>query len=342
LVRTSVLERLCAPLCDAVLGAPVSSRALDELARTNLFLLPLDDRRRWFRFHHLFAQILGVELERRSPEQVGDLHRRAYEWHAEHGTTDEAIHHAVAAGAFAEAGALIAETWVTYANVGRTASVAEWLSRIPSGATDARLLVVSAWVVGAPRREDEMRAAAHGCARSAASTTAPLPDGFASLESSLSVLSATFGWGDVGAILEHGARSAELEGPDSPWRPVITWALGWAHYCQRRPRRGRALAEETTEIAPPAEQWIVGVAAIADLSLIAGMRGRRAEQLRLAEEAVTLTARSGCSTRSRTARCTPLRRRARAHGRARRRSRTREGRLPAPAVGAAARPRSTG
>ena len=72
MLRTSVLERLCAPLCRAVLGEPGSSRALEELARTNLFLLPLDDRGRWFRFHHLFAQILRVELERREPGLVPD------------------------------------------------------------------------------------------------------------------------------------------------------------------------------------------------------------------------------------------------------------------------------
>ena len=59
-----MLERLCAPLCDAVLDEPGASAKLDALARTNLFLLPLDDRRRWFRFHHLFAQILRVELEK--------------------------------------------------------------------------------------------------------------------------------------------------------------------------------------------------------------------------------------------------------------------------------------
>ena len=67
MLRTSVLERLCAPLCDAVVGEPVSAAALESLARTNLFLLPLDDRREWFRFHHLFAQLLRVELERREP-----------------------------------------------------------------------------------------------------------------------------------------------------------------------------------------------------------------------------------------------------------------------------------
>ena len=100
MLHTSVLERLCAPLCDAVTGEPGSARALDSLSRTNLFLLPLDDRRRWFRFHHLFAQILRVELQKREPELVPDLHRRAHEWHGEFGTTDEAIHHAVAGKAF--------------------------------------------------------------------------------------------------------------------------------------------------------------------------------------------------------------------------------------------------
>ena len=103
------------------------------------------------------------------------------------------------------------------------------------------------------------------------------------------MLSATFAWGDVGAILEHGARSAGSRGPARRGGPVVTWALGWAHYCRGDLDEAERWLKETTEIAPASEQWIVGVAAIADLSLIAGMRGRRAEQLRLAEEAVAVT-----------------------------------------------------
>ena len=291
MLRTSVLERLCAPLCEAVLQMAGAATALDSLARTNLFLLPLDDRREWFRFHHLFAQILRVELGRREPVLVPELHRRAFEWHSALGTTDEAIHHAVSAGAYPEAASLIAETWVHYANVGRTASVGEWLARFPRATlnADAHLLLVRAWVSALSGREGDMRAAIARARALGNLDAGPLADGFASLESSLSVLSATFGWGDVSAILEHGARSAELEGPDSPWRPVITWALGWAHYCNGDFDRAERWLRETTEIAPPAEQWIVGVAAIADLSLIAGLRGRRSEQLRLALEAVDVT-----------------------------------------------------
>src|SRR6185369_10984378 len=84
MLRTSVLERLSAPLCDAVLEDDASADALELLARTNLLL---------------------VALERREPDLVPGLHRRAFAWHSAHGTTEEAIHHAVAAGAFADAGA---------------------------------------------------------------------------------------------------------------------------------------------------------------------------------------------------------------------------------------------
>jgi LuxR family maltose regulon positive regulatory protein len=114
----------------------------------------------------------------------------------------------------------------------------------------------------------------------------PLPDGFASLGSSLCVLSAAFAWGDVGASLAAGARSAELEGPESPWRPVATWSLGWGHYCNGELDLAERWLAETAALAPAADQWIVGTGAIADLSLIAGLRGRHAEQLRLATAAV--------------------------------------------------------
>ena len=288
MLRTSVLERLCAPLCGAVLGQPGSAGALESLARTNLFLLPLDDRAEWYRFHHLFAQILRVELERREPDLVPELHRRAFEWHSRHGTADEAIHHAVSAGAYTEAGELITETWVHYANAGRTASVLEWLRQFPGEILDrdARLLLVQAWVAALRGREADMRRAAARVQELGGLDAGPLPDGFASLESSLSALHATFGWGDVSAILAHGARSAETEGPDSPWRPVIAWGLGWAHYVRDELEEAERWLSEAAALAPRTDQWIVGVAAIADLSLIAGRRGDRDEQMRLALEAV--------------------------------------------------------
>jgi LuxR family transcriptional regulator, maltose regulon positive regulatory protein len=295
MLRTAVLERLCVELCDAVLDEPISAGALGSLARSNLFLVPLDDQRRWFRFHHLFAQLLRVELERREPGIAPELHRRAYEWHREFGTTDEAIHHAVAAMAFGEAAELMTETWVHYVNAGRTSSVSDWLARFPVDVLDedARLLAVKAWVSALLGQEDEMRATIARVRDLGGLQDGPLPDGFASLESSLSVLTATFGWGDVSAMIEHGARSAALEGPDSPWRPVVTWALGWGHYCNGDLDEAERWFEETRLLAPRTDQWIVGSAAIADLSLIAGLRGRRQEQMRFALEGVDMARERG-------------------------------------------------
>jgi len=295
MLRTSVLERLCVELCDAVMEEPNAAAALDALARSNLFLLPLDDQRRWFRFHHLFAQLLRVELERREPALVAGLHRRAFEWHNRFGTTDEAIHHAVAAGAFVEAGQLIAEAWVHYVNGGRTASVRDWLIRFPPEVleADARLMLVKAWISALRGHEDDMRRAVSEVRRIGGLREGPLPDGFASLESSLSVLGAAFAWGDVSAVLEDGARSAELEGADSPWRPVVTWAQGWAHYCIGDLDTAERWFRETMAQAPAAGQWVVGAAAIADMSLIAGIRGRPAEQMRLAEEAIAVASEHG-------------------------------------------------
>ena len=167
----------------------------------------------------------------------------------------------------------------------------------------------------------------------------PLPDGFASLESSLSVLSATFGWGDVSAILEHGTRSAELEGPDSPWRPVITWALGWAHYCNGDLDEAERWLTETTELAPrvgPMDRR-----RRRDRRPLADRRPARAAGRADAPgaEAVELAGESGCSTPSRTARCTrPTASRCSPTGVRRGARRAGEGRVPAPALGPAARP----
>jgi LuxR family maltose regulon positive regulatory protein len=133
-----------------------------------------------------------------------------------------------------------------------------------------------------------------GLARERADLEAgPLPDGFSSLASSISVLRAAFGWGDVRVMLEEGARAAAREGLDSPWRPVVSWSLGWGHYCAGDLAEAERWLTETAQLAPAADQWVVGTGAIADLSMLAGFRGDREEQLRLAREAVEQAQRTG-------------------------------------------------
>src|SRR5204862_3723202 len=97
LLRTSVLERMCGPLCDAVADADCSAEALAELECANLFVVALDSRREWYRYHHLFQDLLRRELELTSGELAPELQRRAARWHEAHDSMGDAIEYAVAA-----------------------------------------------------------------------------------------------------------------------------------------------------------------------------------------------------------------------------------------------------
>jgi LuxR family maltose regulon positive regulatory protein len=98
LLRSSILERLCGPLCRAVTEDPDSQGILEWIERANLFLIPLDEDRRWYRLHHLFADLLRARLQRTEGGRLPDLHRRAAEWCERHGLIDEAIRHALGSG----------------------------------------------------------------------------------------------------------------------------------------------------------------------------------------------------------------------------------------------------
>jgi LuxR family maltose regulon positive regulatory protein len=107
LLDTSILARMNGSLCDAVTGSSGGAAMLEALERGNLFLIPLDDRRRWYRYHHLFADVLQARLLDERPGRVRELHRRACEWHEEHGDRSEAIRHAMAGGDVARAADLV-------------------------------------------------------------------------------------------------------------------------------------------------------------------------------------------------------------------------------------------
>jgi LuxR family transcriptional regulator, maltose regulon positive regulatory protein len=98
LLETSILERLSGDLCDAVTGRGDGQQVLEAIERAHLFLVPLDEVRGWWRYHHLFADLLGVRLHQERPERVTELHRAAAAWHEAHDLADEAIRHALAAG----------------------------------------------------------------------------------------------------------------------------------------------------------------------------------------------------------------------------------------------------
>ena len=128
LLRTSILGRLSGPLCDAVTGQGGGKAMLEALDRGNLFLVPLDDRRRWYRYHHLFADVLQARLLDEQPGQVPELHRRASAWYEQNGERSLAIRHALAAGDFGRAADLV-ELAIPAIRPTRQEAMRAWLAR---------------------------------------------------------------------------------------------------------------------------------------------------------------------------------------------------------------------
>ena len=146
LLRTSVLERVSGPLADALTGGSGGERMLAELEQANAFVVSLDAGRSWFRYHHLFADLLQLALRRTAPGEVTALHEAAAGWFAEHGFAVEAIRHAQAARDWALAARLLADNWPGLHLGGQAATVHVILAGFPAGATaaDAELATVAA------------------------------------------------------------------------------------------------------------------------------------------------------------------------------------------------------
>ncbi len=148
LLQTSILERLNGPLCEAVTGQPGGRARLEALQRGNFFLIPLDDRRHWYRYHHLFADVLRMHLMTEQPDQVPVLHRRASEWYEQNGSAADAIHHALAGGDFERAAGLIELAVPAMRQSRQEATLLGWMKALPDELFRARP-VLSIEYVGA-------------------------------------------------------------------------------------------------------------------------------------------------------------------------------------------------
>jgi LuxR family transcriptional regulator, maltose regulon positive regulatory protein len=138
LLETSVLARLSGPLCDSVTGRSDSQELLEQVERANLFLVPLDEVRGWWRYHHLFADLLRARMERERPERLQALHRNAASWCEGHGLVDDAIGHAVAAGDPRWAARLVERNAEALLQRGEGATVHRWLQALPAELVRAR------------------------------------------------------------------------------------------------------------------------------------------------------------------------------------------------------------
>jgi LuxR family maltose regulon positive regulatory protein len=138
LLETSVLEQLSGPLCDAVTGRSDSQRLLEQVERANLFLVPLDDVRGWWRYHQLFADLLRVRLQQQQPERVPQLHRAAAAWSEARGLADDAVRHALAAGDGVWAARLAERHADELLLHSEGATVQRWLAALPAELVGSR------------------------------------------------------------------------------------------------------------------------------------------------------------------------------------------------------------
>jgi ATP/maltotriose-dependent transcriptional regulator MalT len=219
LLRTSIVERLSAPLCDAVLGGRQAARLLPEIERSNLFLVSLDERREWYRYHHLFAELLQRELERTEPELMPDLHRRAAAWFLSQGDADGAIRHKIAAGDHGDAAELVAEHWTAWLlERGEHGSIGAWLDALPDELvrSDARLCVARIFVGHSTGRMDGLEPWLAAADEALAANPDPrVRVDVAAAHSSHRILT-----GDVGGAIQVATPAIEGGDRRSLWYPV--------------------------------------------------------------------------------------------------------------------------
>jgi LuxR family transcriptional regulator, maltose regulon positive regulatory protein len=249
LTRTSVLDRMCGPLCDAILGEQGSAAVLEQMEARNLLVVPLDRHREWYRYHHLFRELLRAELRRRGPDRAQDLHFRAAVWFEANAMPETAIDHAQAAGDYDRVARLILQLQQPVWASGRAETVrrwTEWIREVTAaeyyGAIAAHGALIFA-LLGQPGEAERWVAAAER-----ASPAGVLPDG-STMEGTLAYLRACLGR-DGTAGMRRDARTA-LDGlsPASPYRATMLYTEGLSYLLEGEPARAEPGLARALDVA---------------------------------------------------------------------------------------------
>jgi LuxR family maltose regulon positive regulatory protein len=280
LLRTSILDRFCGSLCDAVVLDPSASgrETLDYLERANLFLVPLDNERRWYRYHHLFAELLRLRLKQSAGSSTGDersviaeLHRRASRWYEDHALEIEAFHHAVAAQDVECAARLVEGKGMPLQFRGAVTPVLHWLESLPKTVLNERpsLWVMSAsalsmtgQMVGVEEKLQAAEAAMQG--KELDEQTRNLIGHIAAIRA---LLAAAQNQADT-SIAQSRRALEYLHPANLAVRTATTWKLGVAYQLQgERAEAGRAFSEAIA-ISQASDNLIITLSASLGLGLV--------------------------------------------------------------------------
>ncbi len=246
LLRTAVLDLLTGPLCDAVTGRADGTRMLEDLERGNLFLVPLDTQRSWYRYHHLFGDVLRARLHAEHSDRVPGLHERASAWYASHGFAADAIRHALASGDFDRAGFLVEEAAPEMRRIRQDSVLLSWIRSLPDSVVRRSpvLSIVSAWsmlIAGdldavESRLDDAEAALAAGAQDHDLAATWAQTEDLRTAPAMVSVYRASLAQarGDVPGTVRHARRALDLAGPEdhfvrgggAGYLGLAAWAAG--------------------------------------------------------------------------------------------------------------------
>ena len=233
LLGTAILDRLTGPLCDAVTETSDSGQVLESLERRNLFVVPLDDQRRWYRYHHLFADVLRAHLLAERPDRVAALHRRASDWYDEAGEPEPAVRHALAAGDIERAAELAELAIPALARVRREAVFRAWVDVLPDEVLRNRP-VLAIGLVGSLMSSNEFDGVEQRLQDIERQLALPVDElvvvdreEFARVPASIEMYRAALALnsGDPAGTIAHAERAFDLAAEDDPLVPAAASAL---------------------------------------------------------------------------------------------------------------------
>jgi LuxR family maltose regulon positive regulatory protein len=278
LLRTSVLGRLSGALCDAVLQTSGSASVLQKIERENLFVVPLDTSRHWYRYHQLFGDLLRTELRRTEPDLVADLHRRAATWFEAEGLIDEAVRHLLAAGDIARSADLIAADWADEFNAGGLSTISGYLDLLPEETVlqDPRLSVARAWIALSVGELDDAAEWIEAVDTRSAADTAD--DGAISAQVVVLRAAHLLKTAEVAAALETARRAITLDFDDAPQALSAAYCIyGSALYFSGNTHEAQATFRRTVPLAEKVGDRRARIYALGHLALISAEHGQLAD-----------------------------------------------------------------
>ena len=289
LTRTSILERVCGPLCDAVLERSDSAQRLQVIERSNLFLVPLDRKRRWYRYHHLFREMLKAELELLEPQLIPKLRLRAADWYEDNGQAEEAVEQAKAAGDLERVAQLVSKFALPMYRSGRVVTLERWLENFADETLVARFPVVGAfgvWVHALRGRREDARRWLTAVER--APERGPLPDGSQSLVPWIAMLKALLCRDGSAQMLADASVAHRELGPSSFWRSQVMVLRGVATLFEGDRDAADAIFAQAVEMASAVGASNVSLAGLGERALIALDRGEFALAADLVDQGLRL------------------------------------------------------